>query len=38
MIGAISLAPVPEPQMYAMILAGVGLIGFMARRRQQSAA
>jgi len=26
-------APVPEPQTYAMLLAGLGLIGFSARRR-----
>jgi len=27
------LSPVPEPETYAMLLAGLGLIGFMARRR-----
>ncbi len=27
-------APVPEPQTYAMLLIGLGLIGFMARRRE----
>lgn len=34
----ISLAqslPVPEPENYAMLLAGLGLIGFASRRRQQ---
>jgi hypothetical protein len=28
------MSPVPEPQTYAMLLAGLGLIGFMARRRE----
>jgi len=28
-----SLAPVPEPETYAMLLAGLGLLGFTARRR-----
>jgi hypothetical protein len=27
--------PVPEPQTYAMLLAGLGLMGFIARRRRQ---
>jgi len=27
-------APVPEPETYAMLLAGLGLIGFSARRRK----
>ncbi len=27
------LAPVPEPESWAMLLAGLGLVGFMARRR-----
>ncbi|HEX5126813.1 MAG TPA: FxDxF family PEP-CTERM protein [Rhodocyclaceae bacterium] len=27
------IAAVPEPQTYAMLLAGLGLIGFIARRR-----
>ena len=28
------MAPVPEPETYAMLLAGLGLIGFVARRRK----
>lgn len=32
--GAIMLAPVPEPETYGMMLAGLGLVGFLARRRQ----
>jgi len=30
--------PVPEPDTYAMLLAGLGLLGFMAGRRKQKAA
>ncbi|WP_096292005.1 PEP-CTERM sorting domain-containing protein [Nitrosomonas ureae] len=30
---AFLLSPVPEPETYAMLLAGLGLIGFMVRRR-----
>jgi hypothetical protein len=31
--GAVMLQPVPEPATYGMMLAGLGLVGFMARRR-----
>lgn len=30
------LTPVPEPETYAMLLAGLGLMGFVARRRKKS--
>lgn len=30
-----SVAPVPEPQTYAMMLAGLGLLGLSARRRKE---
>lgn len=32
--GDLSIAPVPEPETYGMLLAGLGLVGFMARRRK----
>jgi len=28
------LSPIPEPETYAMLLAGLGLMGFIARRRK----
>jgi hypothetical protein len=31
------VAPIPEPETYAMMLAGLGLLGVMARRRKQKA-
>jgi len=36
--GAVMLAPVPEPETYGMMLAGLGVLGFLARRRKQQAA
>lgn len=36
--GAVSLAaPVPEPETYGMMLAGLGVVGFLARRRRKAA-
>lgn len=32
-----NISLVPEPETYAMLLAGLGLLGFMARRRKESA-
>ena len=32
----LATAPVPEPETYAMMLAGLGLLGFVARRRKQN--
>ena len=32
-VAYITAAPVPEPETYAMLLAGLGLLGFAARRR-----
>ncbi len=32
-----NVTPVPEPETYAMMLAGLGMLGFMARRRKQKA-
>ena len=33
-----ALSPVPEPETYAMMLAGLGMVGFAARRRKQNQA
>ena len=35
-IGTIAQLPVPEPETYAMLLAGLGMVGVIARRRRQS--
>lgn len=32
------VSPIPEPEIYAMFLAGLGLMGFMARRRKKEQA
>lgn len=36
-ISTLTISPVPEPETYAMLLAGLGLLGFAARRRKQNA-
>ena len=35
--GNVTISPVPEPETYAMLLAGLGLIGAIARRRNGKA-
>ena len=30
-----SIAAVPEPETYALMLAGIGMVGFMAKRRRR---
>ena len=32
----VNFSPVPEPETYAMLLAGLGLIGYSARRRKMN--
>ena len=34
----VSVQAIPEPETYAMLLAGLGLLGFVARRRKQRTA
>jgi hypothetical protein len=36
--GSMMLAPVPEPETYGMMLAGLGVLGFLARRRKSKQA
>ena len=31
---ALGIPPIPEPETYAMFVAGLGLLGFIARRRK----
>ncbi len=33
-LGTVSASPAPEPETYAMLLAGLGVVGFVARRRR----
>jgi hypothetical protein len=32
--GDLAIAAVPEPETYGMLLAGLGVVGFLARRRK----
>lgn len=34
---SVEVAPVPEPETYALMLAGMGVVGFLVRRRHRSA-
>jgi hypothetical protein len=34
-VSVTAVTPVPEPESYAMLMAGLGVLGFMSRRRQQ---
>ncbi|MDQ6627302.1 MAG: PEP-CTERM sorting domain-containing protein [Pseudomonadota bacterium] len=36
-LSAVAAAPIPEPETYALMLAGLGAIGFIGRRRRKSA-
>ena len=35
LVGGLNVSPVPEPETYALMLGGLGLLGFAARRRQR---
>lgn len=35
-LNSVAVAPVPEPETFAMLLAGLGLVGFVARRRNKA--
>lgn len=35
--GDLTISPVPEPETYGMLLGGLGLLGFLARRRRKAA-
>jgi hypothetical protein len=36
MVVGVSVSPIPEPETYALMLAGLGAMGFVARRRKQA--
>lgn len=38
LVWGVGVAPIPEPETYALLLAGLGLLGFAAQRRRQRAA
>jgi hypothetical protein len=35
-VGVKAVQAIPEPETYALMLAGLGVVGFMARRRRQA--
>ena len=37
-VGSVSALPVPEPETYAMLLAGMGIVGAVARRKSKKTA